>query len=485
MPKPGWSEWLWIGVFTLVLAYLLLLPPIVGLADNGDFSRETCIAGLVIPPASSGHRGAYLTTHYVIEPAIRSFWLLSSDLVFVGAAVPLNRLFSKDGRFDLRAVGVLHGVGLLLAVALMLVGLARLQVLPRLLLGGLTVVIFSDVGYVAYCNSFYGETASLIFFLSMMGFTGVLVTASGPWRSRLFVGFLVATALFILAKAQNAPLGVPLALLAALWACRLFPIAHPFRRWGVGGAIGIGVTACLYLGCGRPAEMRDANHYNNVFYEILPHGASPRDDLRALGLDSALVALSGTRYWSPGVPTQDAWLRAAFFARITDRAIVRFYARHPRRFAGLLVRGAEAAIGVRLAYLGNFPRDAGYPPYAQSRAFSLWSDLKAQFVPRSCWLFAFLLLNVLVVAVKWRWVRGDWLRTQWHAAVLLMAVLAFLTVVVGEGGAEMPKHMFLVNVLCDTAVVVLVRDGLTLLMAMRAWRRLPGRDATRVASRAG
>src|SRR5712692_3981869 len=194
-----------------ILVAQLLLRPIVGLADNGDYERALQAVNLTYTTDRYDERyWDFVNTEYLIVPTGDRTLYVSSDLLLARAAILLDRLATRDDVFDLRALGLLRALLYLGAIGLILVAARPLAVIPRALISLLVVLICVDAGYVVYFNSLYSEAASLVFLYLMIG--GYLLVATRQ-RSRpaLFAGFYVAALLFLTAKLQNAALCVVLA----------------------------------------------------------------------------------------------------------------------------------------------------------------------------------------------------------------------------------------------------------------------------------
>src|ERR1035438_9836830 len=104
-----------------ILTYQLFIPPIVGLADQGDFLRTIGRFGW-----GPQHRGSleyiYVEPKYIPDPQYRSpYWeQANSEYLFVGASLLLNKLVSKDGALDITVVGFVHALAFLAAFARLL-----------------------------------------------------------------------------------------------------------------------------------------------------------------------------------------------------------------------------------------------------------------------------------------------------------------------------------------------------------------------------
>src|SRR5215471_6190564 len=99
-----------------IVAYQSILPPVVTIANNGDFAKVTGRFG--VWPRHEGWNFANAT--FDLQPDRR--WdsgFFSTENVLVRAALTVNTLFSKDpDSFDVRSIGMVHGALFLLALGL-------------------------------------------------------------------------------------------------------------------------------------------------------------------------------------------------------------------------------------------------------------------------------------------------------------------------------------------------------------------------------
>src|ERR1035437_1236671 len=104
-----------------ILTYQLFIPPIVGLADQGDFVRTIGRFGYG-PQHHGSLEYVYVEPKYIPDPSYRSpYWeQANSEYLFVGAALLLNKLVSKDGALDITVAGFVHALAFLAAFARLL-----------------------------------------------------------------------------------------------------------------------------------------------------------------------------------------------------------------------------------------------------------------------------------------------------------------------------------------------------------------------------
>ncbi|MGH9660862.1 MAG: hypothetical protein ACRD96_20100, partial [Bryobacteraceae bacterium] len=302
-------EWAILFLFAAAVLVQVLIPPVVGMADNGDFPRIMGRFGITYTAEDHHDRYfRYFNRTWRFDPATR--WVsghVSSESALVAAALPLNRLFFSEDRFDIRSLGLLHATLFLAGPWALIVFSRRFGPAARTLALALPLWMWTDAGYIAYFNSFYSESASYVFLLALLAC--LLLVMEEP-RLGALAGFAAAALLFVAAKPQNALAGV----CCGLFALRLSPLRED-RRWKVACSA---LAPVLLAGAGmvyftRDKGLDEATRYIAVIEELLGHSPNPRQDLRDLGLDPALARYAGVSPYAPDSPRYDPEFRLAFF----------------------------------------------------------------------------------------------------------------------------------------------------------------------------
>ncbi|MGD0199608.1 MAG: hypothetical protein ABSD27_02540 [Bryobacteraceae bacterium] len=461
-----------IAIIAAILVYQLFIPPTIGLADNGDFSRIMGAVGLEYTTSNREDRHFnYFVPTYKFESSDEWDALVpTSENVLVLCAMAMNRLGSKTGLFDVRVLGALHVALFLLAVWLLLRLSASLDLATRVVVSLLLVLVFCDVGYVAYFNSLYSEPGSFVFLF--LALAAAIHLAKEPASLARVAAWLAASLLFLSAKPQNSLLGIPLAGYG-FWIAYSRLTGGGRRRVLVVSSVALCLVSVAHH-WSAPRWLVKYYLYNSVFFELLKYSPTPREDLRGLGLNPDLEKYKGTNIFSAGIPVEEPEFEAAFFNRINTAKLARFYLGHPSRLAGVAQRAAQAAFSLRPSYLGNFEKSRGLAPRAQSQTFQLWSKLRESAAPRSAWFVgAFFMGNAMAALAVYVKTGSRHLRAVivLHLVVVLMAIEQLLVTEAACGQYELVKHLFLFNLLFDLCVcadVVLATAWLSSLHFRRA-----------------
>jgi hypothetical protein len=432
-----------------ILTYQLFVPPVTGLADQGDFVRTIRRFGYG-PQHGDSLRYIYVEPKYVRDAQSRQprWEQASSEYLFVGAALLLNRLISKDGALDITVVGFVHLIAFLAAFARLLWVTRRLQARAIIWIGAL--VALTDAGYAVYWNSFYTEPASCIFLLLLLA-EGIELGCTGRLTPMAALRWTAWSVLWALAKPQNAPPALLLAL-ATFGLCAWTQSAK-VRAAAIAGACAV-VGSAAYGMFTMPAAGRMANTYNMIFRAVLPESKSPAEDLKALGLDPQLARYAGTAAWSAGTHF-DALAASGTLDRVNNFTVLRFYLLRPARMWRRVRMVLPKITFLRGEWYGNFEPSSGMPPAALSQAFNLWSGFHEHVLPR----FTRIILLALCgwpFAMLWKWVRtaDEARRRQIELSTLLpVSCLASLFAAIFGDAFDLVKHMFLFNLLLDACLL--------------------------------
>ena len=365
-------ELLLLAVFAAILAWQLLLPGFIGIANNGDFSKVSgrwCIA----VTDDEGNEHFYFQSVYARRAG--SCWdseMPSSEVALAWLATSLQTLVGDPARFDIRWLGALHAAGFLFAFWLWIRLLRPVPGFAWLSIAAVAVVVFADTGNVAYANTFYTDTAALI---GAMAAVPAAVLLARERRPLWLLLFIAAALLFVASKAQHAVFAViPAVFLLAMALCageRKFRIAAMIAAIGIPAAAGWVLAA-------TPAWYFQVNRFNVEFHRILPSAAAPPAEARELGISPADLQYSGMHSFQRDSPMVNPdWLRH-FDSTSSTWRLLKFYLRRPGQTIAFLRQNLiEDARSRRSTDLGNFRREAGHPASALSQRFGLWDFVRS------------------------------------------------------------------------------------------------------------
>jgi hypothetical protein len=453
----------------VVLAWLLLWKPVIGMADNGDFLRIMGTVGLDYTDPSLPYEQKYFGW-FIREFAMKELGLggyVSTSLLPVMIGKLLCLVVGKE-LFDMRAVAIVYGALFIAGTWLLLRFCKGRNRWGNALLGVLFVFMFADIGYAAYYNSLFSEPMAYVAMLLTLGFVLALLRGAQPMGLYLW-GFAISSVLLIGAKVQNAPVGILLALL-----CLRLGTLRKGGGWRkkAGWLTVVLVVASAAIYFSLPKEIKIINQYQTVFFGVLKGSENPAADLRELGLPEKLAVNAGTNYFEPApIDQHDPVFEREYYPAFNHLKVGLFYLKHPGRFWDKLEIAGEHGMTIRPYYLGSFEQSEGLKSGEVSYAFSLWSEFKHRVLPNKLWFILLVFVLYYVMLIR-RYLNAFRLRERIRLEVLaglgLVALFQFVTPVVGDGEADLAKHLFGFNVSFD----LMLWFGVMLLMEhLPGWRR--------------
>lgn len=447
------KAYLRLGLFcaaALIVCFQIFVPPVIGLAGNGDFAKIVAPFSLGSPPEDE-YRFADLKLTF--NP--RYHWhpgFASSETELFFLALGLNGLLTPEPYFDIRCIGAVHAALLLLAFYFALPLFHSMPPRRFLALAGFALLVFTDVFYVSGLNSFYMDTAAFLFLLLAL----VFYLRAALWRDgRDRLVLLIAAVLLAATKTQHILTALLIAVLL-LWKGNVLGGGKLFR----GAAAGSVLAAIILTNANSPKSYSAGNVFDVIFLGILPHSRNVSGDLAQLGLDDDYRQYIGMHTFSDGSPMGDRNFVEAFHSRASYGRLIGFYVRHPLYAYGLICEGMNGG-GRPRPILGNYDPGAGRPAGAESHAFSLWSGFKGLIFYGRGSVYLFFALATLsgicgsAIRMRLRLPRG---MVEGMCFLSSMVVLEMLVASLGAF-TEPTRHFYFFNALLDCAIVCGVAVG--------------------------
>lgn len=447
------SCYLPVFVAAYIFASQVLVPPIVGLADNGDFVNV--VAPLTLAPLEETEQQRFfkhVVPYWKPDPSrqLRFFRLYTSEWVFT---LPIYYLLQPltHGVFDIRWTGAAHAAVFLWALWLIAPLIAGLTAYHRAAIWTAILLVSCDVAYVSYFNSLYMDAASLVF----------LALAAAFYVRGSRIGFALATILFLTSKLQHAYL-FPLVLLFVFWDARVRSFLTLAARVGLACVI---VPAVYLMNTHVPAEYKGSAVYNVIFSELLPNSSDPAAVLEEFELPHQLVTFKGSNAFEPHAAIRFPYFSQTLIEKATHTALLKYYARHPDIAWRMIELALTACALEREDGYGNFTISSG--KQEASNAYSLLSSTRAALFEQRPWLYAVYLLTISAAAIV--------LAFRWRRAALVpilflvsCATIEFFISALGDC-KETTRHLFLFRALMDLVLIALVY----LTLNAGAYRRTP------------
>ncbi len=278
-------------------------------------------------------------------------------------------MVSKTGDFDIRFIGAIHSLILLVTFWLFLPLVAGMRPLFRNVLLGFVTLAYTDVMYISYLNSFYMDTAGMLFGLAAIVFFLRSVLCRSVYDRWLLLASLT---LMVTSKTQHYPLGVILTGFH-LWKGNLLAT----QRWfGPLAAAILGAATAVSVGS-APADYAALGGYTVVFNQILPDSPHIEADMEDLRLRPSDRQFIGTHAYQDEAGLRDPVFKERYLKDTPYWRLGWFLLAHPQQAIQVAsARLSEA--GRQRPRRGNFDPSAGLPPSTESKAFAIWSGTKAR-----------------------------------------------------------------------------------------------------------
>jgi len=472
--------WIAAAVTVGLAIWLLMTPPFIGVADNGDFSRLMRITGFQYPDSDEAYADRYFAYahQYFGYKANWGSTYVTTQIIPLAVIGWIARIFNSH-IFDIRWFGAFYTV--LLATAAYLFARRTPEFGERkaataafgILSSAMLIFVFCDIAYLAYFQSFFGEPYAMLGMLLAVASVFVMANTDKP-SGRLLALFVIAALAVATSKIQNAPLGFAFALLA--W--RMFFLRED-RRWHRQVLTGIGIllAASVLMLAAAPKGFAHINLYQSIFFGVLKDSPDVARDMQQLGIPDKYRVNAGTNYFQKDapIPQDDPALRREVLEPISHKDIVLYYLRHPSRFVEKLEKAAEKGVFVRPSYLGNYVQEEGKPRGAVSGTFDTWSAWKAHRMPHTLGVFVGF-YALYFAGLVWWWLRTASRRTrlvlETMATVGIAGLFAFVVPIIGDGEADLGKHLFMFSACFDMMVVSAITALLYGLVHIMARKRV-------------
>lgn len=328
---------------------------------------------------------------------------LNSQVILVRIAVFLDNLITGDKVFDIRFLALLYGILYVPAVYLLV-----LQACSRVnsfsegsVIGFVGLLIFADVAYLTYFNSFYPEALWFICLLYCVaaGLSFQENRSAVQDFGALFV-LVVFSSVLMTSRGECAFLGVVFAVF-----CLKLLFARKNWMWGVICVMTAFLLSLLSISC-------------------------------MINMQS------------------DQALQEEFLSQYTYMDVAAYYVRHPGSFVNLMDVFIKSCFGIRKESCDNYEQSVGLPAQAKSIFWGAWSTFKNTSAPKTIGYLLVLIGAVLLLFGRGYSIRPDEDRRStvfldMMMVVVLICVLQSGNTIIHSGDAEMVQHCFLISLGID------------------------------------
>lgn len=444
----------------VIMMVALMIHPLVGVADNGDFNRSINGQGIYkLDRYQDDQHYQYFSSKYGVYEYFNESGksLLSVQNMYIKAAKFLDELCTSDKNiFDIRFLSVILVLQMVGGIYLLVDYMTwKKPLAQKLLLSAIGIFMFADTAYTAYFNSFYAEG---IVYVTFFWLTVCALLLTQKRYSPYLLLFLIAVngLLLIFTKQQNATAGAVLLFLFLFIACGFGINQGAFRKIAVAGAVLMG-TAGVVMYVSIPEQYVVINQYHAMTRGALMTGENPETTLDEFGIDKQYSILDGTIYFEryPSADPESEQLKKEFYSNYGFVSLTVYYLTHLDELMVILNKAANNGYMIRPEALGNYERIAGKSPGEKTEFFTIYSNWKKSYIPNTVGFVAIWMIVVSGCTFQ------DKRKFMVMICTILMGLIQVGTSIIGAGDADLSKHIFLYNVCFDLVSYVCFAPLLT------------------------
>ncbi|HBC32623.1 MAG TPA: hypothetical protein DC024_15420 [Clostridiales bacterium] len=470
------------GIFLIIFAFILVLllkEPFVGIADNSDYYRV--IQPLGFQPEIS-NRYFYAYNFYtvndmsgedikgslsnIISPKVENDnEYFSTQFIFIKISMIINYLlkiiFGKSPEiFNIKILGILYAAIYSYGLYLFLINLRFKNKYIHFLFLLISIVILCDMGYLLYFNSFFGEAVIIASLMMALGSLTAFINSEENGESFYYgILFYIFALALTGAKVANTPIGI----LIGLFSLTLFIVKKDRLNRAlilIGSLLLVCFSILYYMNA--PKWMSQVNNYQSIFYGITKDSKEPEKDLEKLSIPLKYLPLTNTHgFLNHG--EFDIYSNE-FQKEVYDNAsfvdILKFYLLNPSRFMEKLKLSADSSVIIRPSYLGNYSKEDEPERLSFTERFSLWSNIRKNTLGSAFYIIVtfsvlFFIINIYEIINNIQQYYNEGTAAAFAALLLFLTTMSqFVLPVIGNGEADLQKHMLLFNLCFDLMILV-------------------------------
>ncbi|SHJ86522.1 glycan biosynthesis hexose transferase WsfD [Paramaledivibacter caminithermalis] len=442
----------------IIGGYALFFEPLIGLADNGDFFRIMAPNDLKHEEDRDVNVFGYFTNKYDKLQYYNGLKgkIKSTQNIIIQIAIKIDDFFTKDEKFDIRFQAIICLIILGISLYWMVEIVLRMTDSEKLkyFLAIIAVIIFGDIGYIAYFNSFYGESIAYPFYI--LSIASILKFSSSEHsRIRYLVIYFIASFIFMGSKNQFAVNGILSSIL--LVSLIFFKIKNYKKVLVLVLSVFFLIsTALMYIVIDENIYL--INKYHMITRGVMLFEPDVEKVTKEVGLNRQYSLLAETIYFdrTPIIHPKDDLLLKDFYSKYNLASVVIYYFKKPDAFMKIMKLGWKNSFTIRPEVLGNFKRSAGREFGEKAKFFSLWSHFKDNNIPHNSGLVLIFLVICLSAGInrvlKYKGNKYPQI-TYYREAIMIYVFLTgfsqILVSLIGAGDTDLKKHLFMTTVTLD------------------------------------
>ena len=440
----------------ILLVIMLFVPNYLGVADDGSLAKVMNSAGLnyIQSDVDEIYNNYFVRTYTnVLSDYQKATKTVSSHIVFVKAAVWLDNLITRDKYFDMRFLGLMYSI--LYAPALWLFikqACARVKKFSEgVVIGFFGVLVFADVSYLTYFNSFYPEALWFLAFMYCVAGALAFQEKNSVGKDCAYLALVLLSALVLISSRQQCAV---IGILVAVYILKLMFIR---RHWLWSFACVCIAVFLMFVSLVCMLRLESDFDQRSKFHAmtrgVLFQSEDPSKTLAEFGISPSYEMLTDASSYDylPLVKAENTKvLEEGFYSQYTTQDIFVYYVRHPGEMFSMLDVAIKASFSIRRSYCGNYEMSVGLPPQAKSLFWSGWSTFKDNSAPKTIGYVIILVIGIVMLYGKSYSLRPDndrrsTVMIDTMILVLVVCLSQAIITIINSGDAELVQHCFLLG----------------------------------------
>ncbi|MBN1038545.1 hypothetical protein DVW12_07435 [Clostridium botulinum] len=444
----------------------LFIHPIIGMADNGDFYRVINKSGAYhLNKNSNDIFLGYFIKDYGIYKYNNDYAniLISTQSIFVKLAIFLDSFFTKDYVLDIRFMSIMfliiEAIGVYFFIKSLINKVDNSKY--KLIITLLTILIFCDTGYLAYYNSFYGESVNICCFLMSIGLLIYMIEFDKfTWYN--LIAFGISSFLFFGSKQQLAPVGILISFIFII--IGVYTTNKPLTKILTYILAIIFIISSMVFYKSITGDFKYINIYHSMNRGILLNEDDPDSILEDFNISTQYSLLQETDFFEE-IKLLDPYeekLIDDYYEKFSLGKILEYYITHPKAFIKVLKISFNNGYSIRPKVIGNYEQSEHKEFGAKSYFFATWSTFKEKFIPKNM-LFTVATIVIYLYLSTSRFLKAIknnnkkiQLKEITYFYVFLVGISQIIISVIGAGDADLSKHVFMYNMAFDLIFIYII-----------------------------
>ena len=453
-----------VSLFLLISIATLFIPPIIGMADNGEFYNIISENDLYYLSNNEDEiYFGYFNKDYGIFKYNNEIEknLISTQSIFIRIAVFIDKLITKDYIFDIRILGFIYmiissfGIYFLTKALTKEIFNTKYKILMILFIN----IIFADTAYLSYYNSFYEEGTSMSCFLFSMG---ILLYMCKYNKFNIYNMSLFGVFIYLLMGVKE-----NLLLIGVLSSLLVLKIMLVYKNRSI--KVISGILIALFIGNYiyynfKNDQINYSNKYNSMTRGVLLDEENPDKVLSNFNIYNQYSILRNENFFEdiPMINPYNKRLIDNFYNKYSYIEIVRFYIRNPKKFIKMGDIISNNLYSIRPNYIGNYEKIIGKPYGEKSYFFTIWSSLKEKFIPNGFGISLIYIFLFVAYFIK-EYINGikaeDKSKKFFQYVsiyILSIGLVQILISTIKSGDVDLISNLFIYNLIFDLVILIII-----------------------------